>query len=737
MVIGLLTALISTALGQREITVPPPSRLHYKPSAGWFGDAHPVFFKGEWLVYYIEVPDEPFRRGLDGMESALVVSRDLIHWEKRNIIASRPLRPLEITTDQEHRGKLFSLYGGSPLGIDLAISEDGILWNPVPANPVMPFPPERGKLIQRFTDPHTFYNPAEGLYYATLTVNMIGRPEEVAGLLYGATSEDMFTWSKPKPIYDPGNLPDPECPDLFNLGGYFYLLAGWSPGGRVGQAFYRIADHPGGPWRIPPIDSLDSTEFKVPNSATDGNRRLLFGWVPTYVQRRDYERGEWAGHMAFPREFAVGEKGILYLKAPEELKELRNESIPVEPLQLIHGKAVVSKEGIQNQPGEDYVEILLPGESTYYELEATFTLGADCPAAGMIIHAGEGVFAGYEVVIDVARQVLLLRTRHELHRHLAFTEISLSSGETAHLRMIVDGDIVEAFLNDRYSLVGRIHRMPAHPRTGFFVHRGEATIRKIARYELKMLFPPQSPKSNRITPDAATLNDSAGSALFPVMSAHVYTRFQPELNFQESFTLECRVLVTPGAENRKANLIVKGDAQWGYHYGFNLMPGNAVEIYFKSSTDFVALTSEPDCLPAPGNWVHLVGVVDREARMLRLYADGREVGSRSFDNEPLDMSNQGALRLGYPITIRRGDQFFGLMDDVRLWSRALTASEVKNLSQSQKVKPDAPGLVLWWNFDQPFVRTDGDANRIFVENLAVSNAELRAGFYAGAQVVTD
>jgi len=662
----------------------------------------------------------------------LLNCKDLIHWDKRRIDAARPLRPLEIKTHPEEPGKLYSLYGGSSLGIDLAISDDGIAWKPSLKNPVIPFPPEMHKSITRLSDPHTFYYPEDGLYRVTMTARLRDRPDGAAGLVYGATSSDMLNWSAPKPIYDPGNINEPECPERFQAEDHVYLVAGWAPN-KVGQARYRVADRPDGPWRIPEIDSLGSTEFKVPNSATDGNRRLFFGWLPTYANRRDHQRSEWGGHLAFPRELVFGERGVLYLRAPEELKRLRGNSLSLTPMHRMHGKAALSPAGIRTYPGGDYVEVLLPGGSTYYEIEATFTLGTDCPAAGMIIHAGDEQFPGYEVVIDATHQFLLLRTRHEMDRNLASTEIALSSGEAAHLRLFVDGDIVEAFLNDRFSLVGRIHRMPTNPRAGFYVQRGEAAIQDIARHELQFLFPAQPAASNRIEPDFATLKSSPGSALFPIMSAHVYTPFGPELNFQESFTLECRTLVTPGAEDRKANLIVKGDAEWGYHYGLNLMPGNAVEIYFRSSAHFVALTSEPNSLPAPGVWSHIVGVVDRENRSLSLYVDGRQVGSCGFDNEPLDPENQGVLRLGRAVTIRNSDQFFGLLDDVRLWSRALSLKEIRDIAESQPVGAEIQDLVLWWDFNQPCVRIDNDTNRVYFRNLVESKRDFQAGFYSGAQ----
>ena len=75
----------------------------------------------------------------------------------------------------------------------------------------------------------------------------------------------------------------------------------------------------------------------------------------------------------------------------------------------------------------------------------------------------------------------------------------------------------------------------------------------------------------------------------------------------------------------------------------------------------------------PG-WKHLAAV--RQGRQLKLFVDGKQVaGSSSFNPADYDLSTDRPLRIG----IGQTDYFCGRMSDVRLYKRALRASEVGKL----------------------------------------------------------
>jgi hypothetical protein len=88
----------------------------------------------------------------------------------------------------------------------------------------------------------------------------------------------------------------------------------------------------------------------------------------------------------------------------------------------------------------------------------------------------------------------------------------------------------------------------------------------------------------------------------------------------------------------------------------------------------------------PGEWYHLVGVVDRGAGTVKLYLNGDEKGSADFPaNAPtrkyekvtwkIGIASPGAPSYAWPAK--------GLIDDARIYSKALSAAEVKGLYEGK------------------------------------------------------
>lgn len=88
----------------------------------------------------------------------------------------------------------------------------------------------------------------------------------------------------------------------------------------------------------------------------------------------------------------------------------------------------------------------------------------------------------------------------------------------------------------------------------------------------------------------------------------------------------------------------------------------------------------------PGDWYHLVGVVDRSAGTVKLYLNGEEKGTGEFTaNAPtrkyekvtwkIGMASPGSPSYAWPAK--------GLVDDARIYSKALSAAEVKGLYEGK------------------------------------------------------
>jgi beta-fructofuranosidase len=114
-------------------------------------------------------------------------------------------------------------------------------------------------------DPWVIKHPdGEGwLMYFTARVPGIAEPN-AGGSIGLATSPDLYTWTLQPPVYRGGMFGQMEVPQVFEHQGRWYMLfctSGnhWSDAYRafntqspVTGTHYLIADHPLGPWRVPP-----------------------------------------------------------------------------------------------------------------------------------------------------------------------------------------------------------------------------------------------------------------------------------------------------------------------------------------------------------------------------------------------------------------------------------------------------------------------------------------------------
>jgi hypothetical protein len=77
--------------------------------------------------------------------------------------------------------------------------------------------------------------------------------------------------------------------------------------------------------------------------------------------------------------------------------------------------------------------------------------------------------------------------------------------------------------------------------------------------------------------------------------------------------------------------------------------------------------------PRTGYWQHLVGVYDAQAHQLRIYVDGQRAGAAPFVTA---WAAAGAFAIGRGLHDGPADWFAGDIDQVQVWNRALTDTDV-------------------------------------------------------------
>jgi len=94
-----------------------------------------------------------------------------------------------------------------------------------------------------------------------------------------------------------------------------------------------------------------------------------------------------------------------------------------------------------------------------------------------------------------------------------------------------------------------------------------------------------------------------------------------------------------------------------------------------------------------GRWHHVAATYD--GTHIRFFADGKQIGSQKV-NGSIDTTGSNPAYVG---SLNGTSEFFaGGIDDVRIYCRALSAAQIKALTDGPQAE-DIPGLVGWWKFD--------------------------------------
>ena len=303
----------------------PKPMQYFKPDGNFFlGDCMPFAHDGVFHLYYLL--DEGHHQGLGGLgglQWAHASTTDLVHW------THHPLA-LPITADWEgsictgatfyHAGTYHAFYATRMRDwtqhLGHAVSRDGITFEKTTPNPFASPPP--GYNPKDYRDPFVF-QAEDGTFHMLVTSQLEDPPlHKRGGCLLHLQSSDLWDWQVVGPLLIPAGDPAygnvPECPDLFEWNGWYYVLFGLGL-----QTRYRMARHPLGPWLRPPVDALDTAFCAVMKTAPFGeNRRIGVGWAGPRQGDKDDGRMLWGGNAVF-RELIQHPDGTLGTRFPPEM----------------------------------------------------------------------------------------------------------------------------------------------------------------------------------------------------------------------------------------------------------------------------------------------------------------------------------------------------------------------------------------------------------------------------------
>ena len=322
-------------------------------------------------------------------------------------------------------------------------------------------------------DPFVFFNEERDEYWMLITARRTFGPKYNRGLTALAVSPDLRTWELRDPLWTPDMYVDIECPDLFRMGNWWYLV--YSGTLSCPLTCYRMSHSPNGPWLAAANNTLDGHMYYAAKTCSDGNARFAFGWILHREGETDDGKFDYAGSLVV-HEIVQQPDGTLAVRMPESVAAAFAQSVALKPEPIL-GRWRTGGDEIGAEAWARYSALTLgpmPDECLI-DTRISFAEGTAC--CGLLLRADETLDNYYQVRLEPGRQRVTTRRlpRRMDEPMIPERPLTLVPGQPVRLRAIADGTCLVVYANDQVALTDRMydHRVGA---LGVFVADGQASF---------------------------------------------------------------------------------------------------------------------------------------------------------------------------------------------------------------------------------------------------------------------
>lgn len=404
------------------------SNIHLTGNGHNLGDVHPFYdsASGLWYMYYLANIDDFF-------VPRLFVSKDMLHWTEKTLSHSEPksLQSYYVLGVFKYQDKYCSYYGNGGT-MEASVSTNLLSFSNAPAysvsNDMITFPGAS-------RDPYVFYDEKENRYGMVAT--SYGKDSK-SGSKYACISlqmtsdKSLVNWSgsQKELIRFPS---DPECSQMFKLGSRWYLLASITrrSNNYVGCPSYWVGDEgkkaDAIDFTTKPEKTLEGEDLCAAQVVSDGRQLRIFGWIP-----RGAAGNTWGGCLSLPRSVYAGTDGTLYVKLDTEIgNKIRGRKLS--DLK----ETIISKNNSAAFPG------------SYDRFDLSFSSSIGNSTALITV-------SGNVVKLDGVNNTLSIYREKDGYVFSTYSLPAKALSGNNNIRLIAEGNVLELFVNDKWSLCARI-----------------------------------------------------------------------------------------------------------------------------------------------------------------------------------------------------------------------------------------------------------------------------------------
>lgn len=433
-------------------------------------DVIPYYEDGTFYLFYLRDYRDVENRG-EGCPWCLLTSKDLVHYEDHGEVlvrGSEQDQDLYVFTGSctKHNGEYYIYYTGHnphkrraglpEQKVLLAKSKDLYHWEKV--KDFCLEAPENLEMHD-YRDPFVFYDEQKQKYCMLLAGRLKNDgPINSKGVTLVLHSDDMLHWQlQDEPFYAPNSFFTHECPDLFKMGDWWYLIFSDMSDRLV--TTYRMAKSPSGPWITPKLNNFDGHAFYAAKTAFDGHNRYLFGWNCIKNHEKDHEFWQWGGTI-IPHQIVQAEDGTLYVKCPETVRNAYQVPVALqEQYSMGHVKALADGTEVGCNEAKSFT--LLGQMPQNCKVELDFTTTDETGDFGILLRSDARSNNYYAVKFEPKFNRLAFDQQPRRDATVHFQAdmeryCPLNVGEKNHLTIIVEGSVAEVYVNDQVAMSVRM-----------------------------------------------------------------------------------------------------------------------------------------------------------------------------------------------------------------------------------------------------------------------------------------
>jgi beta-fructofuranosidase len=463
----------------------------YKPENAWAADFIPLYAEGAFQLFYLHDWRDAEKHG-EGTPWYRLTTTDFVNFTEHGEVLPRGGKldqDLYVFTGSaiKANGRYHIFYtghnhhlmdNGAPAqAVMHATSDDLQHWTKIPGHTF--FAPSGQYEKNDWRDAFVFFNHETNEYNMLLAARLTKGMSRRRGLTACCTSKDLVKWEVKEPFYAPNQFFTHECPDLFKMGGWWYLV--FSEFTDLVATRYRMSRSLKGPWLIPDQDTFDGHAFYAAKTASDGKNRYIFGWNPTKSDDKDSGRWNWGGNLVV-HQIVQQPNGTLTVRVPATVINAFNKPVK-QSFSTETGEAAGSGTQVDIKAPQKFQAVVAEKMPASCMISTVAVFSKGTKDFGCMIRCSDDLDKCYYIRLEPAknrlafdmwpREVSELNNMVELER-----QVELAPAIPVLIQIFIDGNKGVAYINNSVAMNFRAYDLP-EGKWGFFATDGNVRFKDI------------------------------------------------------------------------------------------------------------------------------------------------------------------------------------------------------------------------------------------------------------------